>query len=149
MLRLFAALLASVLLPACDSGTEADLPNLDGQYSYAASFNPQTEATLSGTLVISDQKLTRMTVTQTITLRDRGMPIFVLLSAAPAEAVLNTRGEISWQHRGTITTEGRERSFAMEHDGDVAGRAISGTWTITWEDGSTQRGTFAAQQTAG
>jgi hypothetical protein len=143
-----AALALLLVLAGCgDSPTGPQYPDFEGTYTYAGTINGQPNLSAAGTLSLQNQEGSTVTFSQTITIRVDGVPFFTFLTQVPGQATVDEDGRITWDQEGVATgADGFNYGYQIEHDGELSGNRITGTWTIQFSDGSVDAGSFTASR---
>lgn len=139
-IRSLPILLVALVLAACgdDGPTEPRFPDFTGTYVYSGTMNGFPHVDLTGTLAIQSQQGGTAKTIPTVHFRADGETYFTVFTQVPGDATLGQDGAISFR------TEGQ--GWTMQHDGNLSGNRISGTWTVVGNDGSSASGSFSAQR---
>ncbi len=150
-----------VALSGCSSSAtspteESPPPNFEGSYVLTGTFSGRDGPGVDGTLVISDQNGTTATADLAVRLLDHGNTSFalntpsdvVVATSAPGHAQLGSDGLFSLVFSGREEIYGIDPAdccaFTLTLKGALSANAISGTWTLTTDQPSSDKGLFTA-----
>jgi hypothetical protein len=135
------------------------LPDFQGIYTLSGTLSGRDGPAVEGTLEITGQNGGTASAALTVKLVDHGNGFFALnttsdamvANAAPGQARLAKHGERS---SFSLVFHGREEIagldpadcsiYTLSLDGALSGDTLSGTWTLTTDMPSSDKGTFTA-----
>ncbi|HSM61255.1 MAG TPA: hypothetical protein VK849_10680 [Longimicrobiales bacterium] len=156
--RLALCLLA-LALPACSSSPTAEpaeVPDFEGTYSLTGTYYGRTDSGIEGTLEITGQSGTTATASVSVKVLDHGNTSFALntpsdvtvATAPPGQAQLGSDGSFSLAFSGREEIFGIDPAdccaFTFSFEGKLSAGSILGTWTLTRDMPSLDKGSFTA-----
>jgi hypothetical protein len=158
--RLTACLLLFAL-SGCSSSTtapteEAPPPNFEGSYSLTGTYSGRDGVAVDGTMDVTGQSGTTATARVAIKLMDHGATFFALNTPSDAVAATSAPGTAQLGSAGlfSLALTGREEVFGIDpaaccaytltFKGALSDNTLSGTWTLTTDQPSSDKGTFTA-----
>lgn len=125
-------LVVSLLVSACGDPSGPSFPEVEGTYDFSAPIDQLSGAQWTGTLALFHEGDEEFGGSFSISISDSSGQVSETINGDVSEGEVTSDDLISWEMEG------------MRLDGEVSGRAMSGTWVIA---GSTNySGTFTASR---
>jgi len=141
-------LLASATTVGCTDITFGGVDDdFEGHYDYAGTVDGKPGDVVTGTFTITRQRGDRADVTIDWRYFDDGVQILRITTQSVATADLDHDGRIEFDFEGDLFLDGLTTRFRLSHAGwlDERRGTISGSWQLTTNLPTTDRGTFVAR----
>lgn len=121
--------------------------DFEGFYDYAGTVDGKPGDVVTGSLTVTDQRGDRADVTIDWRYFDDGVQILRITTQREATADLDHDGRIEFDFEGDLFLDGISTRFRLTHDGwlDDRRHTISGSWLLTTNLPTTDRGAFVAR----
>jgi hypothetical protein len=119
--------------------------DFEGVYDYAGTVDGKPGDVVSGTVTITRQRGDPANVVIDWRYFDDGDQILRITTQSAAVADLDHDGRIRFDFEGDLFIDNRRTFFRLDHDGRLDRRTITGSWLLTTDLPTTDRGAFVAR----
>ncbi|MGH7502527.1 MAG: hypothetical protein ACREL7_12310 [Longimicrobiales bacterium] len=145
----FRFVLALAFLPVTACHWDAfgiDGRDFEGVYSLAGTVDGELGDAIVGTITVTRQRGGRADVTVDWSYLDRGVEIIHITTDTPAEADLDSDGDIDFEFFGDLLIDGEYWGFQLTHEGRLRGGTMHGFWRLTTDLPTDDSGSFTADR---